>query len=66
MMTTQPIQGLRTTVTPDKDNRTVTVEFYVDDKNNAKFVFTKADTHWLIDTLQQACNAIGNRVKKGT
>jgi hypothetical protein len=55
---------LRTEISVDVDARTVKLEFFQDEKSNATIVFNKADTHRLIEGLQKAVNAIGNRKAK--
>lgn len=56
-------QGLRTDISVDTQARTVTIEFYKDEQHHVKLTFTKSDTHTLIEGLQKAVNAIGNRKK---
>lgn len=62
-MNNPPPQGLRTDISVNTQARTVTIEFYKDEQHHVKLTFTKKDTHQLIEGLQKAVNAIGNRKK---
>lgn len=64
MINAQLSPPLRTEISVDVEARTVKIEFYEDEQHNATLVFNKADTHRLIDGLQAAVNAIGNRKAK--
>lgn len=63
-MSEQQLQQLRTDISVNQANRTVLIEFFQDDTNHVAFTFTKSDVHKLIDGLQAAVNAIGNRKAK--
>jgi hypothetical protein len=62
--TTQTPPALRTDISVDMKNRTILLEFSQDENNHVAFTFTKQDVHKLIDGLQAAVNAIGNRKAK--
>lgn len=63
-MSEQQPQQLRTDISVDQANRTILIEFFQDEQHHIAFTFTKADVHKLIDGLQAAVNAIGNRKAK--
>lgn len=64
MINAQLPPPLRTEISVDVEARSVKIEFFQDEHSHATLVFNKADTHRLIDGLQAAVNAIGNRKVK--